>query len=184
MWRAGILARRFADWWNIWSLCRTRSNTAGCWTSPGRFSDSRASRSRATTGKPLYDASIRKAREADWPQQVLRESQLEAVFLTNDFDDPLVGWDTRVYIPCLRTDELVFRLHDVHVRQRLEAATNVSISNPRRCATPWKELFDHFVTHEARACAISLPPDFAPTRVSEGRAATAWEQYPSGGPWM
>jgi glucuronate isomerase len=124
----------------------------------------------------LYDVSICKAREADWPQQVLRASQLEAVFLTNDFDDPLDGWDTRVYIPCLRTDELVFRLHDLHVRKRLEASTNVSISSPRQLRDALGKMFDHFVAHEARACAISLPPDFAPTHVSEGRAAAAWEK--------
>jgi glucuronate isomerase len=123
----------------------------------------------------LYDVSIRQARQTDWPQQVLRASRLEAVFLTNDFDDPLEGWDTRVYIPCLRTDELVFRLHDHRVRQRLEAATNVSISNPRQLRDALGKIFDHFAAHGARACAISLPPDFAPTPVSEGRAATAWD---------
>ena len=36
-------------------------------------------------------------------------------------------------------------------------------------------LFEHFVSHDARACAISLPPDFAPSKVSEGRVATALE---------
>ena len=30
------------------------------------------------------------------------------MFLTNDFDDPLAGFDTSVYVPCLRTDDLVF----------------------------------------------------------------------------
>jgi glucuronate isomerase len=127
----------------------------------------------------VYDTSIRKASQADWPQQVLRESKLEAVFLTNDFDDSLDGWDPRVYVPCLRTDDLVFRLHDIQVRNRLEAATNVAISSPRTLRDALGKLFDHFVAHEARACAISLPPDFAPTSVSEGRAATAWDNISS-----
>jgi glucuronate isomerase len=42
-------------------------------------------------------------------------------------------------------------------------------------------LFQHFVAHQARACAISLPPDFAPVPVTDGRAATAWEQACSAG---
>ena len=38
------------------------------------------------------------------------------MFLTNDFDDPLTGFDTSVYIPCLRTDDLVFHLAKPTVR--------------------------------------------------------------------
>src|SRR5262245_36045253 len=60
-----------------------------------------------------------------WPHQVLKRSRLEAVFLTNDFDDPLQGFDTNVYIPCLRTDDLVFHLAKPEVRQRLERASGV-----------------------------------------------------------
>ena len=39
------------------------------------------------------------------------------VFLTNDFDDPLTGFDTSRYIPCLRTDDLVFHLTKPEVRE-------------------------------------------------------------------
>ena len=63
----------------------------------------------------------------DWPQQVLDQSKLAAVFLTNEFDDPLEGFDTHVYIPCLRTDDLVFRLAQPEVRGRLEQASGTSI---------------------------------------------------------
>ncbi len=47
-----------------------------------------------------------------WDREVWDRSKLEAVFLTNDFDDPLEGWDTRQYVPCLRTDDLVLKLHE------------------------------------------------------------------------
>ena len=47
----------------------------------------------------LYDAAAEKMAAPDWADQVLRQSKLEAVFLTNDFDDPLEGFDTSVYIP-------------------------------------------------------------------------------------
>src|SRR5262245_35227031 len=49
----------------------------------------------------LYDIAEQKMAQANWDEQVLRKSQLEAVFLTNNFDDPLEGFDTRVYVPCL-----------------------------------------------------------------------------------
>jgi hypothetical protein len=38
---------------------------------------------------------------------------LEAIFLTNEFDDPLKGFDSSVYVPCLRTDTLVFQFDNL-----------------------------------------------------------------------
>jgi glucuronate isomerase len=125
--------------------------------------------------EPLYDAAEQRMAAADWPLQVLRESKLQAVFLTNDFDDPLLGWDTSVYVPCLRADELVFKLADIRVRHRLEVATDVSLSGIRSLREAVARLFVRFIARGARACAISLPPDFTPTHVPDGRAETAWE---------
>ena len=44
------------------------------------------------------------------------------VFLTNEFDDPLEGFDTNTYVPCLRTDTLVFQLDKPETRRRLARA--------------------------------------------------------------
>ena len=73
----------------------------------------------------LCDTAERVMSAPDWERQVLALSNIEKVFLTNDFDDPLEGFDTDRYVPCLRTDDLVFRLHDPEVRRRLSAATGV-----------------------------------------------------------
>jgi len=121
----------------------------------------------------LYDAAEMLMCHADWPQQVLQRSKLEAVFLTNDFDDPLEGFDTGVYIPCLRTDDLVFHLAKPEVQQRLELASGIGLADAKALRRAIAALFKHFKSRGARACAISLPPDFAPTRVSPARANTA-----------
>ncbi len=121
----------------------------------------------------LYDTAREKMAQADWAEQVMRASNLQAVFLTNDFDDPLEGFDTGVYIPCLRTDDLVFHLASPEVRQRLERATDSSLDSAAALRDAIGQLFEHFTAKDARACAISLPPDFAPQPVSMGRAETA-----------
>ncbi len=122
----------------------------------------------------IYDLAERQMKHADWPQMVLDQSNLEAVFLTNDFDDDLAGFDTDVYIPCLRTDDLVFHLPNNRTRQRLAACAGIeldgSLDSLRRSL---RQRFEHFVRNGARACAISLPPAFEPKRVSDGRAASA-----------
>ena len=63
---------------------------------------------------------------------MLDRTKLDAVFLTNNFDDPLEGFDTKRYVPCLRTDDLVFHLGKAEVRQRLEKATNTDVSDAQR----------------------------------------------------
>ena len=67
----------------------------------------------------LWDAAERVFGQPDWEAEVMRRSNIEKVFLTNDFDDPLTGFDTTRYVPCLRTDDLVFHLDKPKVRERL-----------------------------------------------------------------
>jgi len=121
----------------------------------------------------VYDGAEMLMSHGGWPDEVLKRSRLEAVFLTNDFDDPLQGFDSNVFIPCLRTDDLVFHLARPEVRQRLERASGVAPSDARFLRRGIAALFQHFKSRGARACAISLPPDFAPMKVSLARANTA-----------
>jgi glucuronate isomerase len=130
----------------------------------------------------VYDGAEMLMSHGDWPQQVLKQSRLEAVFLTNDFDDPLAGFDTNVYIPCLRTDDLVFHLAKPEVRQRLERASGIAPTDARFLRRGIAALFNHFKSRGARACAISLPPDFAPFKVSAARANTALAAIHADGP--
>ncbi|MFN9913017.1 MAG: hypothetical protein ACK53L_10555, partial [Pirellulaceae bacterium] len=107
----------------------------------------------------LYEHSAKICQSPGWEEEVLRRSGVEAIFLTNDFDDPLQGFDRRRYIPCLRTDDLVFHLAKPAVRDRLEKATGLAPSSLPHLEQAVARLFQHFKQHGARACAISLPPD-------------------------
>jgi glucuronate isomerase len=127
----------------------------------------------ADNWESLYDRAEELMRGADWAASVLKQSKLEAVFLTNDFDDPLKNFDTSVYVPCLRTDDLVFHLAQPNVRKRLDKASGIAVHDAATLRSALGKLFEHFVAHGARACAISLPPDFAPVKVETLRAAAA-----------
>ncbi len=106
----------------------------------------------------------------DWEAEVLRRSHVEKIFLTNDFDDPLEGFDTARYVPCLRTDDLVFRLHEAGVRERLGRATGLEI-DPKNVRLPLRSIFERFASRGAKACAISLPADFVPAAKGSGSQA-------------
>lgn len=122
----------------------------------------------------LYDTAAKKMAQPNWEQQVLDKTKLDAVFLTNNFDDPLTGFDTKRYIPCLRTDDLVFHLGKPEVRKRLEKATDTDVKDAASLRSAIGRLFMHFCGKGARACAISLPPTFAPAPCTTQSADAAF----------
>jgi glucuronate isomerase len=128
------------------------------------FLDFRGDRVSAADADALFDAAERTFTQPDWERQVFQRSNLEAIFLTNEFDDPLEGFDTNKYIPCLRTDTLVFRFKEPEVRQRLAKATGIDAGDLPTLRKATRKLFERFTAKRAKACAISLPPDFTPTR--------------------
>jgi glucuronate isomerase len=121
----------------------------------------------------LCDQAERLMARPDWEEQVIAKTNLEKIFLTNEFDDQLQGFDTSRYVPCLRTDDLVFKLDQPAVRERLARATNVEVGDPASLRKAITALFEHFTRKGARACAISLPPDFSPLPVGDSELAAA-----------
>lgn len=109
----------------------------------------------------------------DWARAVMESSGLSSVFLTNDFDDPLQGFDTELFVPCLRADELVFKLALPSVRQRLEQSCGRSVATLADLGAALTQVFERFVSQGARACAVSLPPAFVAHRVRQGDAVLA-----------
>lgn len=121
----------------------------------------------------LYDAAQAKFDQPGWEEEVLGLSKLEAVFLTNDFDDALEGFDTTRYVPCLRTDDLVFHFAKEAVRERLAVCSGVQVQTLQDLSAALKQRFVHFSGCGARACAISLPPFFTPREISDAAAEAA-----------
>src|SRR5262249_51244558 len=113
------------------------------------------------------DGAERIMAQPDWEEQVLRRSNVEKIFLTNDFDDSLEGFDTSRYVPCLRTDDLTFHLDKPEVRKRLTKVTGIEVGDPNSLGQAITRLFEHFIQKGAKACAISLPPSFFPRLLSD-----------------
>lgn len=124
----------------------------------------------------LWENVERITRQPDWSEQVLNRSNVEKVYLTNDFDDPLIGFDTSRYVPCLRTDDLVFKLHEPAVHERLAKATGIAVGDSTTLNQALDHLFEHFRNKGAKACAISLPPGFEPHPVSDLDLTSAIQQ--------
>jgi glucuronate isomerase len=122
----------------------------------------------------LCDQADKHMNQPGWEEQILRRSNLERVFLTNDFDDSLEGFDTSLYVPCLRTDDLVFKLDQPEVRKRLATSTGVEAGDAASLRKALGKLFEHFTSKGAKACAISLPPNFEPSPGASGPCSVFW----------
>src|SRR5262249_56300695 len=121
----------------------------------------------AADADSLFDTARRKFAQPDWEKQVCEKTKLEAIFLTNEFDDELDGFDPKKYVPCLRTDSLVFHLDKPRIRERLADATGVDVGDAQSLRKALWKLFARFKAKGAKACAISLPPVFCPTRIGD-----------------
>jgi glucuronate isomerase len=144
------------------------------------FLDFKGDRVTGDDADALWAAGEKKFRQADWESKVLNQTNVDRVFLTNDFDDPLEGFDTNRYVPCLRTDDLVFHLDKPPVRQRLAKATGVEPTDAGLLEQAVTALFQHFTRRGAKACAISLPPDFTPTVVGADKLSRALGELTGG----
>lgn len=120
-----------------------------------------------TDSDSLFDHSVHVFGQPDWETRSLEMGPIDQVFLTNEFDDPLEGFDTNRYVPCLRTDELVFHWEKNGVKDRLAQRTGVTVSDSQTLGKAIGELFSLFVKRGARACAISLPPSFVAQPVGD-----------------
>ncbi len=127
--------------------------------------------------RDLFERSVSRMSQPGWTEHVFQQTNLDALFLTNDFDDPLEGFDLSRYVPCLRTDDLVFKLDQSSVQQRFSQATGLE---PTRLEEGIESLFRHFTSKQARACAISLPPDFSPERPAKSAWSRSLERILSG----
>jgi glucuronate isomerase len=133
----------------------------------------RAERLTAQNWHELAQLVAEAARQEGRCRAVLAKANIEKVFLTNTFDEDLSAIDRLVFVPCLRTDDLVFQLADPGVRRRLAAKTGIEIGSTEDVREAVRGLMRYFVQQGAGSAAISLPPDFSPSAPDEGGAARA-----------
>jgi len=133
----------------------------------------RAERLTAANWAELGQVVAESARQEGRYRAVLAKANIEKVFLTNRFDEDLSGVDRGVFVPCLRTDDLVFRLADADLRRRLAAKTGVDVTSTDDLRDAVRWLMRYFCQYGAGSAAISLPPDLEPTAPDEPAAAKA-----------
>lgn len=117
---------------------------------------------------PSLKAAAEKAlAQPGWHKKVLKKANIEKTFLTNSFDEDISTVDRSVFVPCLRTDDLVAKLGLQETRRKIAEKTGIEIGDVESVREALAAIFDHFKSNGAAAVAISLPPEFACSVVPE-----------------
>ena len=123
----------------------------------------------------LYDAVAEAGKDPVAHEKRVRGiSNLQRISLTNNFTEKLGGFDTSVYLPCLRTDDLVFKLHLPETLGAIEETTDISLHGLQDFHDALGVIFDRFMAHQAISAAISMPPNFVAREVPESVATAAF----------
>lgn len=130
----------------------------------------------------LADAVEQRAKTPRREREILEESSIEQVFLTNPFDDDLSSVDTDIFVPSLRADSLVFELSDEDVQNSLQAVSDVDVADATDLREALASVVEQFVAHEAASVALSLPPGFQVFPVVDSDLDTAVAKAMSGKP--
>ncbi len=121
----------------------------------------------------LYNVAEQRMARPDWEEEVLATCNLEKVFVRAAFDDPLDGFDTARYVPCLGADDLVFGLGRPEARERVGRVTELDVGDAASVEHVLTSVFERFRRHGARAVSLVSPAGFAPVPRPEGDGAAA-----------
>ena len=122
----------------------------------------------------LFGFQARKLTEANWEdlaravrqcatspgraREIMEQSRIEKVFLTNEVDEDLRAVDGDLFVPSLRTDGLVLKLHEPDVRAALERGSGVAVTDAASLRQALGAVMQRFQDAGARSVSMSLPP--------------------------
>ena len=136
----------------------------------------------AQNWQQLARAIAEAGKKDDRPAEVLRESSIEKVFLTNFIDDDLDSINTDLFVPSLRADNLVFGFTEPEIRESLSEFVDEEFADAQGLRDGLENVTEHFADHGAVSLVISLPPNFKVFPVVESDLDTAVEKAVGGKP--
>ncbi|MBC7235323.1 MAG: hypothetical protein H5T69_05735 [Chloroflexi bacterium] len=131
----------------------------------------------------LFERSARVMGHPDWPKEVVARSQIERVFMTNEYDEDLTGLDEGLYVPCLRTEPFVVNLDRAEVRERMARFLGRPIRGPKDVCEALAKAFTRFMEHGMGYAALSAPANLRTFAVPEEEAERLLRRLCEQGSW-
>jgi glucuronate isomerase len=131
----------------------------------------------------IFDQSVEVMGRAEWPEELIAQSNITRVFLTNQYDDDLDGLDTALYTPCLRCEPFVTGMDTPSEREGLATFLGRAIRTPGDVVSAIDRTFQRFVAHGMGYAAISTPTNLATSEVAEETAQRLLTRLVEGAAW-
>ena len=133
----------------------------------------------------IFDCSVEVMGRSEWRQEMIAQSHIVRVFLTNQYDDDLEGLDTAFYTPCLRIEPFVLGMGEAADREKMAAFLGRPIRTTADFEGAIDMTFGKFVAHGMGYAAMSIPAGFKtfPVLLEDARrlldkatAGTVWTE--------
>jgi glucuronate isomerase len=131
----------------------------------------------------IFDRSVEVMDRPEWREEMIAQSSIVKVFLTNQYDDDLEGLDKSFYAPCLRTEPFIVWFGRAEERAKLGAFLGRPIATTADLAAAIDKTFAKFMRHGMGYAAMSIPAGFTTFAVADADAQRVLDKALAGGAW-
>ncbi len=107
--------------------------------------------------------------EAGYLESVIEKSRLKRVYLTNQFDEKLEGFDSDFYRPCLRIDPFSYFVERDNALKRMSERTGVSINDSESFKEALDKTFSYFKEKNFAYVSVSSWPNTVIAPIKKAR---------------
>lgn len=124
----------------------------------------------------LYNTIEKKTKEPNYLKWLLKTSNIEKIFLSNNLDDELEKVDKEIFVPCLRLEVFTKEIENSKMRKRLEKKTNISIDSLNDYEIAINSIYKYFNEHGATYGMIDLHPNFETKKIEKSIASNIYDK--------
>lgn len=115
----------------------------------------------------LYDKVEKFGNDKNFKEEVIKKSNIEKVVLTNNFYETKDNFNDTRFVFSLRADDLIFKIQNKEIREKLEQKTKITICNLTDFEKAIDTIFEYFKSYDACSVAIGIPPNFIAKEVKK-----------------
>ncbi|MBN1402410.1 MAG: hypothetical protein JXA74_16330, partial [Anaerolineae bacterium] len=135
----------------------------------------------ADNWKFIFDCSVEVMGRPEWRDEMIAQSNIVRVFLTNQYNDDLEGLDSSFYSPCLRCEPFIVWMDRPAEREGLGAFLGRPIRTLADFTAVIDQTFQKFVRHGMGYAAMSIPVGFRTGFVADSDAQLILDKLVAGG---
>jgi len=131
----------------------------------------------------IYERSVEVMDRPEWREELIAQSGIVRIFLTNQYNDDLEGLDTSFYSPCLRTEPFTIWMDRVEEREGIGAFLGRPLRSTKDFIAAIDKTFEKFVVHGMGYAAMSIPANLETFYVAEEDAQRLLDRLVNGAVW-